>query len=153
MAPPAAIRRIARGRDGRGGHAADMNGPTSRSPDDPVWVPPVRRGFWIVAATLYAGTAIAGLGFGTAFLGAFRTLVGLATPDRRADLVAAVYVVAYLAFSLPAIVAGVLTTHIGLQDTATWYGITVVVLAVAAIPLTLLIRERAVLRVAVPRSL
>ena len=86
----------------------------------------------------YLGTAIAGLGFGTAFLGAFRTLAALATPGRRGDLLSAIYLVAYLAFSLPALIAGLAVTNLGLTTTAFWYGIVIAVLAVAAIPLTML---------------
>ena len=48
------------------------------------------------------GAAIAGLGFGPAFLGAFRTVSQLAEPHERAGLISAIYVVSYLAFSVPA---------------------------------------------------
>lgn len=87
-------------------------------------------------ALLYAGTVVAGVGFGAGFLGAFRTLVALATPQRRGELIAAVYVVAYLSFSVPALIAGVLTTSIGLNDTAIGYGIVVAAMALTAIPAT-----------------
>ena len=53
----------------------------------------------------------------------------LAGPEQRAELLAAVYVVSYLAFSLPAIAAGLLVPRLGLQQTATGYGVVVVVLA------------------------
>jgi hypothetical protein len=42
------------------------------------------------------GTAVAGTGFGAAFLGAFRSLATLAGPTQRAGLFAAMYVVSYL---------------------------------------------------------
>ena len=45
------------------------------------------------------------------------------------------YVVSYLAFSLPALVAGVLTTHIGLKDTSFGYGGFVALAAVATLAL------------------
>jgi predicted MFS family arabinose efflux permease len=80
----------------------------------------------------FVGTVIAGFGFGAAFLGAFRSLAGLARPDERAELFAAVYLVSYVAFSIPAIVAGIAVTDLGLTRTATIYGIVVMVLAVAA---------------------
>jgi len=82
-----------------------------------------------VPAVFFLGTVAAGAGFGTGFLGAFRTLAVLAKPQERAELLAAVYVVNYLAFSLPAIAAGLLVPHLGLQQTATGYGVVVVVLA------------------------
>jgi MFS family permease len=80
----------------------------------------------------FLGTVLAGLGFGSTFLGAFRTLAGLARPDERAELFAAVYMVSYLAFSLPAIAAGIAVTSLGLAHTATVYGTVVMVLALGA---------------------
>ncbi len=82
---------------------------------------------------LFAGSAIAGLGFGPTFAGAFRTLTGLAEPHERAGIVAAIYVVAYPAFSLPAILAGVAGTAYGLRNTALVYASIVVVLAIVAV--------------------
>jgi MFS family permease len=80
----------------------------------------------------FAGSAIAGLGFGPAFAGAFRTLTARAPAGERAALIAAIYVVSYLAFSLPAIAAGVEVTHAGLRDTATGYAVAIMALAVLA---------------------
>ena len=82
------------------------------------------------------GTAVSGAGFGTAFLGAFRTLAALASPSRRGELIAAVYIAAYLAFSLPAVIAGVVTSHLGLRDTAIGYAAVVGTLAIVAIGAT-----------------
>jgi hypothetical protein len=56
----------------------------------------------------------------------------LAEPHERAALLSAVYVVTYLAFSLPALLAGVLTTYIGLRDTSFAYGGFVALVAAAA---------------------
>lgn len=69
---------------------------------------------------------------GSGFLGSIRAVSQLAEPHERAALLSAVYVVTYLAFSLPALLAGVLTTHIGLRDTSFVYGGFVAVVAVAA---------------------
>ncbi|MFB7907302.1 MFS transporter [Kitasatospora sp. NPDC056076] len=80
----------------------------------------------------FVGTVIAGYGFGTGFLSAFQTVGPLAGPEVRAELIASMYVVCYLGFSLPAVAAGVAVGHIGLKSTATVYGIAVMVLAVAA---------------------
>jgi MFS family permease len=55
------------------------------------------------AAALLAGTAVAGLGFGLAFLGAFRRTTALAESGQNARLVAAVFVVKYFAFGVPAL--------------------------------------------------
>ncbi|MEP7021915.1 MAG: MFS transporter [Pseudonocardiales bacterium] len=74
-------------------------------------------------------TAVAGAGFGSAFLGALRSVTQLAEPHERAALLSAVFIVSYLAFSIPAVLAGLLITHIGLRDTSLYYGTLVGVLA------------------------
>jgi MFS family permease len=84
------------------------------------------------AAGFFVGTAFAGTGFGLAFLGVFRTLVALAPPAGRAGLITAIYIVSYLAFSLPVIAAGIAASHVGLRDTAEVYGLAVAALAVLA---------------------
>ena len=48
-------------------------------------------------AVLFAGTAVAGLGFGPAFMGAYRAAVALVASDDRAGLITAIYIVSYLA--------------------------------------------------------
>ena len=83
----------------------------------------------------FAGSVLAGAGFGPGFAGAFRTVTAVAPAGERAGLIAAVYVLSYLAFSLPAIAAGVAVQHAGLLHTANAYGIVVGALAVAAIAL------------------
>jgi MFS family permease len=85
------------------------------------------------ATTAAAGTVVAGVGFGASALGCFGTLARLAAPEERGELLAVAFVIAYLAFSLPAILAGFATTSVGLQDTALVYGIGVVVLSLAAL--------------------
>jgi MFS family permease len=90
---------------------------------------------------LYAGSVIAGIGYTPAFSAVFRSLVPLAPPDKRAELIASIYVVAYLAFSLPAIIAGVAVTHYSLRETTYVYGL--VVMALSAITAVVLWRRRA----------
>lgn len=92
---------------------------------------------------LFAGSAIAGAGFGPAFAGTFRTLAPLASAAERGELLAAVYVVSYLAFAIPAVLAGLAATHWGLQDSASGYAIAVVALAMSAAALTALRPDRA----------
>ncbi|MGH3626143.1 MAG: MFS transporter, partial [Acidimicrobiales bacterium] len=82
---------------------------------------------------LVAASIVAGAGFGAGFLGSFRAVSQLAEAHERAALLSAVFVVSYLAFSLPALVAGVLITHIGLRDTSFGYGGFVALVAVAAV--------------------
>src|SRR5216683_1641168 len=81
------------------------------------------------AVGLYAGSVLAGLGFGPAFSAVFRSLAPLAPPDKRAGLLASIFIVVYLAFSVPALIAGVAVTHYGLRDTTYVYGIVVMTLA------------------------
>jgi predicted MFS family arabinose efflux permease len=91
----------------------------------------------------FAATALTGVGFGPAWLGVLRTLVALAAPTARAALLAAVFVVAYLALALPAVIAGFLATRIGLHDAALWYGAGLVVVTFAGVLSTgVVIRRR-----------
>ena len=71
-------------------------------------------------------------GFGPAFMGAYRTLVVLAAPDDRAGLIAAIFTVGYLAFSVPALIAGAATSRYGLHNTALVYSVAIVVLVAVA---------------------
>ena len=47
-------------------------------------------------------------------------------------MLAGVYLVSYLAFSIPAVIAGLAVTHYGLRDSSTVYAGVVLALAVAA---------------------
>src|SRR6266849_1752581 len=69
------------------------------------------------------------LGSGPAFSAVFRSLAPLAPPDKRAGLLASIFIVVYLAFSVPALLAGVAVTHYGLRETTYGYGIVVMTLA------------------------
>ena len=84
-------------------------------------------------AVFVVASIAAGGGFGSAFLGALRSVSQLAEPHERAALLSAVYLVSYLAFSVPALIAGLLATHIGLRDTSLGYSGFVALLAVATL--------------------
>src|SRR5258708_4460037 len=90
---------------------------------------------------------IVGIGYTPAFSAVFRSLVPLAPPDKRAELIASIYVVAYLAFSIPSFIAGVAVTHYSLRETTYVYGL--VVMALSAITAVVLWRRRASPRAAV----
>jgi MFS family permease len=92
------------------------------------------------SVVLFVGTAIAGLGFGPAFMGAYRATVVAATSDDRAGLITAIYIVSYLATGIPAVLAGIATSHYGLHKTALVYSVAVAVLAAAAV-ISLLARQ------------
>jgi MFS family permease len=87
-------------------------------------------------ALLFAGTAIAGLGFGSIFSNILRILLPLAETHERAELFAAFLIESYLAFALPAILAGFAAPVIGLQTTVYVYGAAVVLLSVISLTVT-----------------
>jgi MFS family permease len=88
-------------------------------------------------ALFFFGTLVAGCGFGSGFLGAVRSLVPLALPHERAGLMSAYYALSYLAFCLPALLAGHLSRSYGLLVTTEGYGAVLIVLALAALLLSL----------------
>ncbi|WP_257033750.1 MFS transporter [Streptomyces sp. Ag109_G2-15] len=89
---------------------------------------------------LWLGGLIGGVGVGASFSGALRTITPLAQPHQRAGLFAAVYLVAYLSFGVPAIIAGLLIAPLGLLHTVLGYG--VVIIAAAALGLLAQYRVR-----------
>ena len=84
-------------------------------------------------AGLLAGTIIAGAGFGSTFSGTLRALLPTAEPHQRAGLLAAFYLQSYLAFSLPAVAAGLAAPRIGLATAAYVYGAVVIGLTVISL--------------------
>jgi MFS family permease len=100
------------------------------------------------AAVFFAGSVIAGAGFGSGFQGGIRMVVPLAAAHERAGLVSLLYVVSYLGLGVPAVIAGLGAEHFGLADTARYYGAAVI--ALAAFALAGLLRNRA--RAASPAS-
>ncbi|MBA1294642.1 MFS transporter [Pseudomonas lurida] len=96
-------------------------------------------------ALFFIATLIAGSGFGAGFLGAVRSVVPLALPHERAGLMSAFYVLSYLAFCIPALLAGTLTRTFGLIATTDGYGALLIVLALSAL-LALLLQGRAMTR-------
>lgn len=86
----------------------------------------------------FVATLIAGSGFGAGFLGAVRSVVPLAQPHERAGLMSAFYVLSYLAFCIPSLLAGTLTRAFGLIATTDGYGASLIVLALSALMALLL---------------
>lgn len=77
---------------------------------------------------------LAGAGFGATLQGAIRTVLPAADEHQRAGLLSLVYVVSYLGFGLPAVLAGVLVVYGGgLRATAVEYGLAVIALAAVAL--------------------
>lgn len=88
---------------------------------------------WTDGTMLFVGTGLCGVGFGMGFLGSLRRLLGLASPEARAELLAAFYVVSYLSFCIPAVIAGFLVSPIGLRHDAIGYAAIAAALAVVAL--------------------
>ncbi|KIP90371.1 major facilitator transporter [Microbacterium sp. MEJ108Y] len=82
-----------------------------------------------------AATAVTGMGFGTAFSGVVASLAPRIPATDRADTFAVIYLLAYLAFGVPAVVAGTLVGVFELGAVCVGYGVVVIVLAVVALVL------------------
>ncbi|MER6780318.1 MULTISPECIES: MFS transporter [unclassified Streptomyces] len=94
------------------------------------------------APVFLVGTAVLGGGWGAAFLGSFRALSSLAEPAHRGELTAAVYVFAYLAMSVPAVLAGMLTNIHGLHRTSVGFMAAVAGVCALALLVTLRLAAR-----------
>ena len=67
---------------------------------------------------------------------AVASVLPLAEPHERGGLLSTIYVLSYLAFSLPAIAAGLLTQSLGLVPTTYGYGVMLIVLGLLALAAT-----------------
>jgi MFS family permease len=99
-----------------------------------VGVAVVLLAIWVESPlTFFAGTTLAGIGFGAGFQGGIRLVAPLAHPDQRAGVLSVLYIVSYLGLGIPAIAAGVAVVHGGgLVATSYEYGLAVIVLAAIA---------------------
>ena len=85
------------------------------------------------ALAFFAGTAVAGIGFGAGFQGGIRLVAPLAQPDQRAGVLSALFTVSYLGLGIPAVAAGLAVVRGGgLVTTSYVYGLGVILLAVIA---------------------
>jgi MFS family permease len=89
------------------------------------------------AALFLVAGGVTGAGFGLAFLGALRSLTAVVPAHRRAEVMSAFYVVAYLSISVPAIMAGLAVTELGLEPAARIFAT-----AVALVALTVAVAAR-----------
>jgi hypothetical protein len=90
-------------------------------------------GIWQQSLVVFfVGTMIAGIGFGASFSGALRALLPSAEAHQRAGLLATFYVESYLAFSLPAVAAGISVPVFGLTTVTYVYGAVVILLAIVS---------------------
>lgn len=93
-------------------------------------------------ATMIGGQVVAGLGFGAAFSASLQLIFPLAAAHERAGLVAAIYVVAYIAFSLPVVASGQLAVVLGLPAAVSWYGAVTILLALVSLIAQLRLAKR-----------
>jgi hypothetical protein len=97
-----------------------------------------------LVALMLAGTLVSGSGFGAVLSGTIRTIMPLAKAAERAGLLSALYVIGYLAFSLPAVATGLFAPIVGLRFAADIYGAAVI--GLATISLLAAIRRRTSVR-------
>lgn len=79
------------------------------------------------------GGIVGGVGFGASFSGVLRAVGPFAAAEQRAELFAGVFLVAYLGFGLPSIVAGLLIAPLGLFSTVLLYGLAVLAMALVGL--------------------
>ncbi len=80
-------------------------------------------------ALFLAGSVITGAGWGVAFMGALRSISATAPARHLAGVIAALYLVAYLALSIPSVIAGLAVPDLGIEPTFRIFGIAVILLA------------------------
>lgn len=74
------------------------------------------------SVSFLAGSVLAGVGFGAAFLSGLRSLAVAIPSHQRAAVMSAFYIVAYASLSIPAVLAGLVDLQIGLQPTFVFFG-------------------------------
>jgi hypothetical protein len=82
---------------------------------------------------MFVGQAIAGVGFGASFTAALRLIFPLAPPHQRAGVVAVIYIISYVAFGVPIVIAGLLTESLGVVPTVIGYSAVTVLLALLSL--------------------
>jgi len=91
-------------------------------------------GMQLQATTIFfAGTLVAGLGAGASFNASIRSVAPLAAPHERAGLMSSYFVLSYLGFSVPAVLAGFSVGLAGLITTAEGYAAILIVLFCGAL--------------------
>ncbi|SCF34862.1 Predicted arabinose efflux permease, MFS family [Micromonospora purpureochromogenes] len=84
-------------------------------------------------AGFFVGLAFGGVGFGAGFQGSLKTVVPLVEAHERASMLSVLYIVCYVGFGLPTVIAGFLVVHGGLLLTAKQYVVAVILLALVAL--------------------
>ncbi|WP_308492023.1 MFS transporter [Microbacterium terrisoli] len=88
----------------------------------------------VTSLPLYlAAVVVTGRGFGTAFSGVLAWLSPKIPSTERADTLAMIFLVAYLAFGVPAVIAGMLVSALPIGTVCLGYGAVVIALALIAL--------------------
>lgn len=85
------------------------------------------------APLYFAGTVVAGVGFGSGYFGAMRMTLPLCGPHERVGMLSSIYLICYLGFSVPAVAAGLLVAVAGMKGTTLIYGVALVLAAIPAL--------------------
>jgi len=99
---------------------------------------------------LWIGAIVGGAGLGAAFTGTIRSLVPLVAAHERAGLFSAIYVVSYITFGVPVIVAGLFLSSTGVTAIALTFGAVTVAAAAAGVVTQLVTRRRTGIKAAGP---
>ncbi|WP_410813819.1 MFS transporter [Micromonospora sp. 067-2] len=82
----------------------------------------------------FVGLALGGVGFGGGFQGSLKTIMPLVEAHERASVLSLLYLVCYVGFGLPTVIAGFLVVYAGgLPRTADEYSVAVILLALVAL--------------------
>jgi MFS family permease len=90
-------------------------------------------------AIMITGQSIAGAGFGACLTASLLLIFPLAPAHQRAGVVTVIYIIAYIAFGVPVVVAGELAGPLGLVPTVFWYSTVTVLLALISLGAQLLV--------------
>lgn len=89
------------------------------------------------------GSKVAGSGWAATFLSAMDNITAATPPAQRGQVFSSVFVASYLAFSVPAVIAGIVVSHIGLRDTIIGYVGYVLAMVMIAATFAVTMRRRA----------
>lgn len=89
------------------------------------------------------GSIVAGSGWAATFLSAMDNITAATPPAMRGQVFSSVFVASYLAFSVPAVIAGIVVSHIGLRDTIIGYVGYVLAMVMIAAAFAVTVRRRA----------
>ena len=103
---------------------------------------------WLPA--VWVGAVLGGIGFGASFGGQLRLIGPHIEPHQRAGVFSGIYAAAYLAFSVPLIIAGQLVPLLGLVPTLQAYGAAIIAFAVMGIVVQAVRMQRDAARKPVP---